>query len=336
MDVVRGLELLELLETVVPDLDLSVRATSSRTATLTSRQGLRHVLIRALDTPPTPARVMRELGTLGRGAMAAEALLYVVPRSTASLRAIALADPRVIVAAVDQGAVLIDGTEWSRTPVPAPVRGSRGRTPWGRFALMRALVRTGAPRTQSELASETGVTQQAIALALPALHSLGVERTAGGWVGRDASALWDEFLSAYPGPSGVRRRWTSVAALDLQRQRAVEAARSESRPVLVSGDSAADTLAPVRRPVVAVLYSEADLDLAARFTTAPLGDETLAVVVPADPTVFATARAWDPHGAPTLTDPLVTAWEVANSRGPDRDDAVLALRRVTLDGRDER
>ena len=325
MDVLRGFNLLGSVDGGSP----RVRATSASEVHVEHDGHVHDARIRALDAAPGPARVERELSRLVDSPRHT-AVLYVVPHVTASLRWSALRDTRLIVAGVDDGVVILD-TEEHRAPVTGPVKRPRprGRRPWGRLALLRALVRTAEPRTQARLAQETGLTQQAVALALPGLRPRGVERSDHGWAAADPAPLWDAFVGTYPGPDGLRRRWAGVAPVVTQAERALAAAAESSTPALLSGDVAADEQAPYRRPSAAVLYARTDLDLDAHAVPAAPGTETLTGVVPSDPTVVATAAAW---GGPSslCTDPLVTAWEVGSGRGADRADAVAHLRRLTL------
>lgn len=320
---------LALLHGVGDDAGFSVEATTAGLAEVRSKGLTRTARIRAAAVPPNPARVGRELNEVG----GTEALLYVVPRLTASLRRIALADPRLIIAAVDERRVVLDRTEWNESEIQVPAPAPRGRKPWGRLAVVRALLRTAEPRSQAELAAEAGITQQAVAAAMKALSPIGVRRRDRGWSADDADLLWNTFLRDYPGPGGLRRRWVAAADLPSQVSRALEAGRRSGTEVLLSGDPAADEQAPFRRPLTAAVYSVSDLDLSDRAVTVTGDDDsTLSVVVPEDPTIFATARAWRASGAehPALTDPVMTAWEVVRSRGAERDEAVAELKRRVL------
>lgn len=334
MDLGHGIALIEQLG---GDAGVRVELRSAELALIENAGTQHEYVVRVRPTPPAPSVVARDRQRLLSLSDRAEPphILYVVPHVTASLRARALQDPRVGVAATDDGAVILDGTEWARER-PAPAAAApRGRRPWGRFALMRALIRSGEPRSQAALATEIGIAQQAVALALPKLAALGVQRSPSGWTAADPAALWDRFMDEYPGPGGLRRRWTGAAPLDVQIDRAVEVARTSGATALVSGDLAADEQAPMRRPVTATLFASADVDLSARSTPATDGDETLTVVVPGDRSVFSTAHTWA-GGTTTLTDPVLTAWEVANSRGADRHDAVAHLKETVLADRRSR
>jgi hypothetical protein len=332
MDLNDGIVLIEQIGAA----DGVVVALPSADLALISRDGEQHSYeVKVRPTPPTPSVVTRDRERQRRRSPGPSRILYVVPHLSASLRATALGDRHIAVAATDDGAVILDRAE-RRSDGPEPsATGSRGRKPWGRFALMRVLLRTDEPRSQTALAAEAGIAQQAVALALPKLALLGVERTSSGWTAVEPAGLWDRFMAEYPGPGGLRRRWSGVAPLDVQVERARAVARAAGCPVLLSGDPAADRQAPFRRPVTATLITAADIDLTSRSTLVQDGDETLSVVVPADRTVFVTARAWA-GTEPVCTDPVLTAWEVAHSRGADRGDAVEHLKQAVLTARSAR
>ena len=57
-----------------------------------------------------------------------------------------------------------------------------------------------------------------------------------------------------------------------------------------------------------------------------LGRASLEYIVPADPTLWATAAAFAPErGDPRAADPLICAYDVRRTGGPDADDAVAQL-----------
>lgn len=330
MDVLRGLALIERFEAAGSS---PVRALSATEARIRHGDHEHTARVRVLEAPPGPARVGRDLERLGADAPSLDTLVYVVPHVTRSLRSAALEDARLVVAGVDDETVILHRVERRISSTAGtgttPAR-PRGRRPWGRLALLRVLLRTPFPRTQHDLAEEVGTTQQAIALALRQLGPERVVREDGGWRCSAPEAVWDTFLREYPGPDGVRRPWSGVADLGVQTERALAVAQRSGVAALLSGDAAADEQAPFRRPTSAVLYTTADLDLSGRFVPATADEVTLSVVVPADPTVFATASAW---GGPEArsTDPVLTAWEVSRSRGSDRAEAVAALRDDVLE-----
>jgi len=244
-----------------------------------------------------------------------EVALFVVPRATERVRELIRREPHAWLLTHDGTALLGDAVESQ----PRACRVPRGRVPWGRWALMRALSRTAAPRTQKQLAVEVGLTQGAVSGALAKLTD--AVRSDSGWSVIDAAALWDAFLTEYPGPGGVRTHWYS--RLPLARQTQV------LRPhALLSADGGSDVVAPWRTPVRAVAYAADPLDMEALgFTPATAEEATVDLVMPADRTIFATAAAWDLG----VADPLLIAWDLRDVGGNDVEEAIAHLRRRVLE-----
>ncbi|BDZ52385.1 hypothetical protein GCM10025867_46260 (plasmid) [Frondihabitans sucicola] len=315
-------------------LDLPPTITADETVDIHTPTGRRRARPFVPSTGPTPSRVDLHLEALAHDGKR-DSLLYLVPQATSSLLSRARADHRVIVASIADRLVILDGIDHILPGEPsndALKPRARGRLPWGKLAVARALLRTTKPRPQIELAAEAGITQQSTHAALHALADYGV-RSSRGWFTTDPAALWDYALTAYPGPQGSRRGWVSVAPLRDQVER-VLALDSGARKLL-SGDEAADRLAPWRRGRRAVFYASRDIELSERFAPADDGDEaTLEIVVPRDLTIFATASAY-PQGGEPMTDPLITAWEVLRSPGPDSRDAAQHLKEAVLKRRVE-
>ncbi|WP_210432848.1 hypothetical protein [Rhodococcus sp. DMU1] len=157
------------------------------------------------------------------------------------------------------------------------------------------------------------------------------ERTPGGWIAEPRAALLDAHLAEYPGSGGASTYWYGLEPVIRQ---ASDAARFRSElgvPVLQSGDVAADVYAPWRLPTRAVLYVPQFLDFtAAGFTPATAGAHTLEVIVPADPTLWRTARAVS--DAAILVDPVIATHDVLRSPGPDAHEAAGHLRRAIEEG----
>lgn len=294
---------------------------------------LRDVALRALPQE-SMQRVMTELrGAIGASLPpvpeGAPSVTYVVEQANESLRLAAQLLPQVSVVSVRDRSAIIAGHQLDATDAPkrqqAPAR--RGRVPWGRYALMRALARTREPRTQSELAVECGLSQAAISQHLTALGG-EVERGRGHVVATAFEPLWDRFLLEYPGPRGLRTAWYSLDPVPEQVQRLTREAPDEA-VLLVSGDAAADLLAPWRMPRRTVAYAREGFDPSSLGFTAALSSEaTLELIVPTDATIWSTARAWraDRGATAEIVDPLIAAWDVLRSGGPDAEDAARHLR----------
>jgi len=86
----------------------------------------------------------------------------------------------------------------------------------------------------------------------------------------------------------------------------------------------------------AVVYARTGLDLArVGFSETTPENATLEYVVPADPTIWSTARAWTSAVSGWTADPVLAAWDVQRTGGPDAADAADAverIRRTVLDG----
>ncbi|MCB8914140.1 hypothetical protein KUG88_29035 [Rhodococcus rhodochrous] len=121
--------------------------------------------VRVSRRPPTPTVLARLLTTPDP----VRRVLVVTPRATAHLRTLAT-DGEVDVIAVHEGLLVFAGMRYDVTDAEsltaAPTSGVRGRKPWVRWALARALLLSGTAQTQHRLAELLGVSQQAVSLAL--------------------------------------------------------------------------------------------------------------------------------------------------------------------------
>jgi hypothetical protein len=246
-----------------------------------------------------------------------EVVLFVTPRATPRVRELVAQEPHAWLLTHDGAAILGGEPEAAAPERPA----ARGRIPWGRYALMRALVRVPEPRTQLQLAAEVGLTQGAVSGALTKLGDTALSGDAG-WTAADPQLLWDAFLMEYPGAQGVRTHWYS--RLPFVRQ--CELLRPHAR---LSADAGADAIAPWRTPVRAVAYAAEPIDMEALgFSPATAEEATVDMVIPADRTVFATSAAWGLE----VADPLIVAWDLRDVGGNDAEEAIAQLRRVVLEG----
>lgn len=200
----------------------------------------------------------------------------------------------------------------------------RGRIPWSKYALIRALLRTSGPRTQVELASEIGVSQASVSMMLKKLSEY-TQKTPRGWAAIDRSALWDDFLTRYPGPGGVRTYWYSRQTFGKQAQ----LLKGHS---LLSADGAADELAPWRSASYLVAYAHSTVDMTALgFSPALSSEATVEIAIPADCTLFTTAKAWGMG----VVDPVVAAWDLAQVGGPSANEAVAQLKMFVMNAEGE-
>jgi hypothetical protein len=97
---------------------------------------------------------------------------------------------------------------------------------------------------------------------------------------------------------------------------------------VLSGDVAADLIAPWRHPERLVVYARTGIDpTTVGLVPAAQEDSTLEFVVPEDPGVWP-APSTDPtrDGALLpLANPLQILWDVGRASGPDTDEAVARL-----------
>jgi hypothetical protein len=264
-------------------------------------------------------------------------LLVVVPTASRGLIDAAKGNPRLGVASVTDRRLIWGREEIAssdaiaNTPASVTVPGRR-RNPWGRWAVMRAYLFDEEPRSQVELARETGVTQSAVSKASRSLDGL-IVRSASGWRSTDRSALWDMFMAEYAGPGGVTTYWYGLDAIADQSKAVAIAGASADVQVVSSGDTAADELAPWRVPVRAVVYAKSGIALAKAGFAQTTGERaTLQLTVPADHTIWATAASWAHRTNTATVDPVIAAWDVRRTGGPDADEAVQRIRSLVLAG----
>ena len=220
---------------------------------------------------------------------------------------------------------------------PPPPAASRRRS-WGTSLVVHALL-LHSGRTQGEVAALAGVSQPRVSqifkeLTAKQLIEPGHRSHAKGWRIQNWDGLLDHWLTLYPGPGGVTTFWYGLDTPSQQARAVIDhlaatertsAANSKETNVLVSGDVAADVLAPGARPQRAIVYARRGTDLTdLGMTPSPEAQATMLLVVPEDPGVWAMARhAWwrtDSSGFPAA-DPLQVLWDLRNSPGPDANQA---------------
>jgi DNA-binding Lrp family transcriptional regulator len=210
----------------------------------------------------------------------------------------------------------------------AAISGKRGPDPWGSLTVVRRLLEK-APAKQADLAKMSSINQSRVSQILKPLTSRGlVRRTTAGWEPSDWARLCDWWLATYRGPGGVATHWYSLDDAPTQAVKAVESLSEHGR-VGVSGDVAADLIAPWRRPVQAVVYAEQATDLSRNGWTATDSDTaTLIVVNPKDPGVWPVEPLAGEHvnTVVPLVDPLQVLWDLTLAPGPDAPEAAARWR----------
>jgi hypothetical protein len=282
----------------------------------------RRVLQGTTRRVPTPSDIRDDLEQLHPD----ERVLYVVDRLTPSLRAAAMRDPRLVFLELSTGDAWMD----ARPPhADRPERRSapkRGRRPFGQLAVARALLLGGPFRRQQDLAELLDLTQSAVSQSLARLGG-GVVRTAAGIEAGDRAMLLRLADADYPGAGGITTHWWHDGDLETQ-ARMVQAEGG----VVVSGDLAARRISAWRKPERVTTYVSSGLDAARLgFALADATDHTLSITVPADRTLFATARAFGV--GPGLADPIITAHDMERTGSTgDQQEAAERIRALILRG----
>lgn len=259
--------------------------------------------------------------------------LLAIPRATPA----AMAEARRLRWSVvtDDGSVAVrfPRNRWIRIDAalvqPATSR-NRGPARWGLLTVVRRLLEQ-APTTQTELASRSQLSQARVSQLLKPLAAQGlVEKTTHGWIASDWDGLCDWWLAQYRGPGGIATYWYALDDVPAQAAKAAHLHGAVGRAA-ISGDVAADFIAPWRRPVRAVVYAERAIDLSREgWTPADATAATLELVNPKDPGVWPDepVAGGEAYAAMPLADPLQVLWDVLNSRGSDAPEAAARLRTV--------
>lgn len=208
--------------------------------------------------------------------------------------------------------VVHDGQVHTLEGAPSARAVRKGPRAYARYAVWRALL-AGAPRNdQVGLAGLAGVSQGSVSNALRQLPD-----------DEDAAKLFDELVATYPGPGGQSFYWWSDRPVDEQ------AKQLTARGVLLSGDFAADVIAPWRVSEHVVGYAKEPIDLSSHgYVLAGDSDYTTLVTIPDDLTVWSTASAWGNEG---VVDPVIAAYDVLRTATTgDQDEAVDTLREYVV------
>lgn len=235
-----------------------------------------------------------------------------------------------------------DGPAWVRfsdhdvlelpgaTPQP-PVPRRRGPASRGATTLVRRLLLPGADTTQRGLAALSGVSQPRVSQVFRMLSAAGlIRRTGSGWTATDWDALCDWWLAHYPGPGGLTTWWAGVGTPGELAVTTLSVLPAGAVPV-VSGDVAADLIAPWRRPALTVVYARRGVDLVdAGLVPLPSPEGALlAFTVPEDVGVWPpepTVRTWRATDVP-IADELQILYDLERSPGPDAQEAADRWRR---------
>lgn len=211
-------------------------------------------------------------------------------------------------------------------PRPAPQRPA-----WYRWGVERQLVSATTPLRQAELADLLGTSQQTISNAARTLGDLVTDRGTG-LEAVNKRRLLHHWAGEYPGAGGQEFGWYSLDTAVEQTHKAVDIATLLDADPLISGDVAADHLAPWKLPTLGRIYITAPVDLADDgFIPSPIEEATLVTCVPKDPTVWRSAPA-SRHHERNFADTALVYWDVRTGADADSGEAADQLANYIVKG----
>lgn len=225
------------------------------------------------------------------------------------------------------------GRTYEAPPTPSSRQPPRhaGKPAWIRWALQRYLLTSQAPSRQHVIADTLGSSQQTISRAAKALGSL-VTDEGSGLFAPDRTSLLEHWVHEYPGPGGQEFGWYGLDTALENVTAAVNFAAELDIQTLVSGDAAADRIAPWKLPMRGRIYASGLIDLADNgFAPAPLDEANLVICIPRDPTLWRlSARPEVEHDSdePIIADAAIVYWDLLMSGDQDSEEAAQQLSRL--------
>jgi hypothetical protein len=306
--------------------DLVVSMPDAHHVILTGPSGERKYLLRILTRPPGPAQVVQAAADASTEHLPG---LLIAPKASPAAQHAALRAGVSLLLAPDsvgqftRGHLITPSGDLLTLAETTATAVRRGRRPWATIAIATYLLE-GNASTQDALARRAGVSQARISQVLHALERW-VQRTERGWTATDPAGL-TQWLAEQSPPGRTATTWLG---LDDPAPTAATVAHwltAQNVNYALSGDVAADLLAPWARPTRALVYVDQALDLTPLgLTPAPPNAATLELVVPDDPYILRDARL--------LPSDLVIAhqWRVwADTAVRGNTDAADALRTKLL------
>ena len=216
---------------------------------------------------------------------------------------------------------------------PSPVRRRpSGRAAWVRWAVGRCLLLSTGPQRQPVIAELPGTSQQSVSNAARQLGDL-VADGGRGLAAADKEALLGHWAEEYPGPGGQEFGWYSLDPVVEQTLKAAKVAELFDASPLVSGDVAADRLAPWKLPSRGRIYVNRPIDLGDDgFVPAPVEEATLITCIPRDPTLWRLVHAMPSPGPGTsaLADAAIVYRDVLASGDMDSVEAAGQLKELII------
>ncbi len=194
----------------------------------------------------------------------------------------------------------------------------------GSWAIIRSLITDGVVAGATAAAKRAGISQPRASQILARLTEANlVEREGRSLWRADREALLDALLSEYRGPGGETLWFYSLNPPGRVAEAAIES-RVSHQTVVISGDVAADRLAPWRTPTQVTLYSTGEVNEDRLEVVAARGadDGNVEVIVPDDVSVFQDGWAGDLP----IAHPTQVIWDLMRLGGSDREEAAERVR----------
>lgn len=202
-------------------------------------------------------------------------------------------------------------------PSRRPERPRGGKPAWVRWAVVRYLLLSAGPVRQRTIADALGTSQQAVSQAAKRLGPL-LASEEHGMIASNRRALLEHWLTDYPGPGGPEFGWYGLDPATDQVRAAVRESSAMGADPIVSGEVAADLIAPWKLPARGRIYLREPVDLADQgFAPAPLVEATLIACVPRDPTLWNLVDLHSESRSLPTVDPLIVLWDLHRSGDAD-------------------
>ena len=199
----------------------------------------------------------------------------------------------------------------------------------GSWSIIRTLISDGVAEGEAQLAERAGVSQPRVSQVLSALLAAElVERRGRSTWTADRPALLDAFLNTYGDTRGFTSWFYGLDSPQETSERIVAAGDSLRADTVISGDVAADRLAPWRVPTHTTVYTS-DHRLAPYLELTPAqgpGDANVELIVPADNSVLRIRSEDDA----TLAHPTQVMLDLQRLGGTDRQEAAEKVREWLL------